>query len=130
PASEKHSNAMAAQLKRRPGTKNPDINTLDRDELRERDYQKGISSSSSSLWKLRSPPAAVPAMAGTRSERSPPSARPSSNSSSRKRVRTTSVLYFSTPSLAAYFRVCNCPSRQTFEPFRKHCSATLAKCPL
>src|SRR5580698_7929421 len=58
----------------------------------------------------------------------PPSLRPSSMTSSpRKRLRTTSVEYFSAPSLSVHLRVESWPSRWTFEPLRRYCSATLAR---
>src|SRR5919107_3447862 len=48
-------------------------------------------------------------------------------SSPRKRCSTTSVEYFSTPCWSVHLRVWSWPSRYTFEPFFRYCSATRAR---
>src|SRR3712207_1680248 len=48
-------------------------------------------------------------------------------SSPRKRCSTTSVVYFSWPDWSVHLRVCSWPSRYTFEPFFRYCSATRAR---
>src|ERR1700742_3014365 len=58
----------------------------------------------------------------------PPSPRVSSIvSSPRKFCSTTSVEYFSAPSLSVHLRVCSEPSTYTFEPLRRYFSATSAR---
>src|SRR6185437_721374 len=99
--------------------------------------QNGMSSSKSSTFFLPPPlPPLAAAPAVSRRAGAPPPLEPNSTSPPLPESRpppincirspTTSVEYFSTPSLSVYLRVCSRPSMYTERPFFRYSPATSA----